>query len=54
MRRKKLGEVFRSLGFGCVLGKGFVAITQKEFWEKGIIRCVKDVEIFLKLTAEEG
>lgn len=29
-------------------------ITQKAFWEKGVALCVKDVEQFLKLTAEEG
>ncbi len=29
-------------------------ITQQGFWEKGIALCVKDVEEFLKLTAEEG
>ncbi len=29
-------------------------ITQKEFWEKGLALCTKDVEEFIKLTAEEG
>lgn len=29
-------------------------ITQKAFWEKGIALCTKDVEEFIKLTAEEG
>lgn len=29
-------------------------ITQGAFWEKGVALCVKDVEEFLKLTAEEG
>lgn len=29
-------------------------ITQQAFWEKGVALCVKDVEDFLKLTAEEG
>ncbi|ANU16572.1 oligoendopeptidase [Planococcus maritimus] len=29
-------------------------ITEKGFWEKGIALCTKDVEEFIKLTAEEG
>lgn len=29
-------------------------ITKEAFWEKGIALCVKDVEEFLKLIAEEG
>lgn len=29
-------------------------ITEKAFWEKGIALCTKDVEEFIKLTAEEG
>lgn len=29
-------------------------ITKQSFWEKGVALCVKDVEDFLKLTAEEG
>ena len=29
-------------------------ITKQEFWAKGVALCVKDVEDFLELTAEEG
>lgn len=29
-------------------------ITKQQFWEKGIALCIKDVEEFIKLTAEEG
>ncbi|WP_332646186.1 M3 family oligoendopeptidase [Lysinibacillus sp. 54212] len=29
-------------------------ITKQEFWEKGIALCIKDVEEFIRLTAEEG
>lgn len=29
-------------------------ITQQSFWENGIALCIKDIEEFLELTAEEG